>query len=52
MFLDFVRDMLGGVLPPAYDFIAYILSGVVLLVFVAVILNLFFNSITSFFFKS
>ncbi len=52
MVYNFVLDMLGGVLPAAYGFIPYVISGLLLFVFCAVILNLFMGAFASFFFKS
>lgn len=52
MLHNFVVDIIGGPLPVAYAFIPYVLSGLLLFVFSAIILNFVFGAISQFIFKS
>lgn len=52
MLYDFVVGMLGGSLPAVYGFVPYIVSGLLLFVFVACLFNFFINTMLQFFFKS
>lgn len=52
MLYNFVVNLLVGGYSPALAFIPLVVSGILVFVFVAVILNFFFSSISQFLFKS